>query len=68
MTRSNVVPDPDWKLYGPEALYPEPKPITYCNSCGCELYEGDVIYTIDGGICEECLNDRYMEYVNAEDE
>ena len=27
------------------------------------MYEGDVIYTIDGGICEDCLNDRYRDFV-----
>lgn len=41
----------------------EPDPVTYCNCCGCGLYEGDVIYTIDGGICEDCMNDRYKDYV-----
>ena len=42
---------------------PEPKPVTICNSCGCEMYEGDVLYTIDGGICEECMQDTYKTYV-----
>lgn len=49
----------DWKTTSPEYE----KPVTRCNSCGCGLYDGDVIYTIDGGICEDCLNDRYREHV-----
>ena len=39
----------DWKTTPPEYE----KPVTRCNSCGCGLYDGDVIYTIDGGICED---------------
>lgn len=26
---------------------PEQGPVTYCDCCGCEVYEGDYIYTID---------------------
>lgn len=26
---------------------PEQGPATYCDCCGCEVYEGDYIYTID---------------------
>lgn len=48
-----------WKTTPPD----DPDPVAYCNCCGCGLYEGDVVYTIDGGICEECLNDRYREFV-----
>lgn len=51
-----------WKTSPPE----DEKPVTRCNSCGCELYDGDVIYTIDGGICEDCLNDRYRDYVGSD--
>lgn len=41
---------------------PEPKPMGKCTSCGCDLYEGDYLYTIDGEcLCEECLNDAYRE-------
>lgn len=39
----------------------EAKPECYCEGCGCALYAGDVLYTIDGGICEDCLNDEYKE-------
>lgn len=49
----------DWKTTPPDA----PDPVTYCNGCGCELYEDDVIYDIDGGICEDCLNDRYRKEI-----
>ena len=42
---------------------PEPKPLRKCNMCGEDLYEGDVLYTIDGGICEDCLEDHYKSFV-----
>lgn len=45
----------DWKTTPPD----DPDPVTYCNCCGTPLYEGDVLYTVDGGICEDCLEDRY---------
>ena len=51
----------DWKTTPPEE-----KPVTHCSSCGCGLYDGDVIFTIDGGICEDCLNDRYREHVGSD--
>lgn len=46
---------------------PEDAPVTHCAYCGCEIYEGDALYTIDGGICEECLNDNYLKLVSWED-
>lgn len=46
----------DWKTSPPES-----KPVAYCAICGDELYEGDVLYTVNGGICERCLNDHYRE-------
>ena len=49
----------DWKTSPPES-----KPVAYCTICGCEIYEGDILYTIDGGICEQCLNDHYREFVS----
>lgn len=52
----------EWKTKEPD----EPKPVAYCNCCGDPLYEGDVLYTIDGGICECCLNDRYREFVEEQ--
>lgn len=46
----------DWKTSPPES-----KPEAYCTICGGEMYEGDTLYTVDGGICERCLNDNYRE-------
>ena len=37
-----------------------------CNICGEVLYEGDVLYTIDGGICEVCLEENYKSFVQEE--
>ena len=46
----------DWKTTPPD----DPEPVTYCNSCGAPLYEGDYLYTVHGDrLCEECLNDMY---------
>ena len=45
----------DWKT-----TQKEPDPVAECTSCGCEPYEGDYLYTIDGeNLCEDCLNDNY---------
>ncbi len=44
-----------WKTTPPD----DPEPVNYCNSCGAALYEGDKLYKIDGGICEECLEEYY---------
>lgn len=44
-----------WKTTPPG----DPDPVEHCVYCGCELYEGDVIYMIDGGICEDCLKEEY---------
>ncbi len=52
-----------WKTTPPD----EPKPVEYCSCCGHELYEGDVVYRIDGGICENCLNDGYREFVEEKE-
>ena len=41
----------------------DPKPVTHCNHCGEPLYEGDALYGIDGGICEDCLEDNYKRFV-----
>lgn len=39
---------------------PEQNPVAKCDSCGCDLYEGDYLYTIDEEqLCEECLKDGY---------
>ena len=46
-----------WKTAPPH----DPDPVTYCNICGGPIYEGDALFTIDGGICEDCLNDYYKE-------
>ena len=53
-----VIPGYDeWKTTPPD----DPEPVTYCNICGGPIYEGDALFTIDGGICEDCLNDYYKE-------
>lgn len=44
-----------WKTIPPDDL----QPVTHCNQCGVPLYEGDALYTVDGGICEDCLRDGY---------
>lgn len=41
----------DWKTTPPD----DPEPASVCDCCGCEVYEGDYIYTIDGErLCEDC--------------
>lgn len=47
----------DWKA----EVLEDPDPVTRCVQCNAPLYEGDVIYTIDGGICEDCLEDSYRK-------
>lgn len=49
----------NWKTTPPD----DPEPVTHCAICGEEMYEGDVLYTIDGGICWDCLDDNYRSYV-----
>ena len=49
----------NWKTTPPE----ESKPVTHCNTCERPLWEGDVLYTVDGGICEDCLADSYKSFV-----
>lgn len=48
----------EWKTTPPD----DPEPVAHCNCCGDPIYEGEVLYTIDGGICERCLNDNYKSY------
>lgn len=48
-----------WKTTPPD----EPEPKEHCAKCGKPIYEGDTLYTIEGGICENCLNDNYMVLV-----
>lgn len=48
----------DWKTSPPE-----PEPVAYCAICGGEMYEGDTLYTVDGGICETCRDDHYGDLV-----
>ncbi len=33
----------------------DPEPATYCVQCGVPLYGEDALYTVDGGMCEDCL-------------
>ena len=49
----------EWKTTPPD----ESEPKAHCYHCGKPLYEGDVLYTVDGGICEDCLEDNYKSYV-----
>lgn len=42
---------------------PDDPPVTHCSICEKEMYEGDVLYTIDGGICETCLDENYRSFV-----
>lgn len=49
----------NWKTTPPD----DPEPVMHCAICGEEMYEGDVLYTIDGGICEDCLEDNYKSFV-----
>lgn len=51
----------DWKTTPPEYDV-----VCYCSMCGCEMYAGDTLYTIDGGICESCMNDNYREVLEEE--
>lgn len=45
----------EWKTSPPEV-----PPVTTCTYCGCDLYEGDYLYTVDGeNLCEDCMNDNY---------
>ncbi len=42
----------DWKTSPPES-----SPVKACDYCGCELYEGDYIYEVDGeNLCRDCLD------------
>lgn len=47
----------EWKLDSGQEVEPE----CYCNGCGSPLYAGDFLYTLDGGICEDCLDSEYKE-------
>lgn len=45
----------EWKTSPPEV-----PPVTTCTCCGCDLYEGDYLYTVDGeNLCADCMNDNY---------
>lgn len=48
-----------WKTSLPE----EQKPKEHCAMCGDPIYEGDVLYTVDGGLCENCMEDRYRTII-----
>ena len=53
----------DWRTRLPN----EPKPMTTCDSCGAELYEGDYLYTINGEkLCEDFVNDEYRRVLSDE--
>lgn len=41
----------------------ETDPVEYCTQCGEPLSEDDALYTVDGGICEDCLEDQYTRLV-----
>ena len=40
----------------------EPEAKGHCNICGQPFWEGDVIYTVDGCVCETCLKENYREF------
>lgn len=55
MNVENIPGYDEWKTTSSE-----PNPKAKCDSCGCDLYEGDYLYTVDGEyLCEDCLNDEY---------
>ncbi len=42
---------------------PEDTPVAYCDYCGGEIYEGEVVYNIDGRLIhEDCLHDFADDY------
>ena len=45
----------------------DPDAVRTCAHCGAEMFEGDLLYAIDGGICEECLKSEYEETVFLEE-
>lgn len=55
---------------------PEYDPVFTCDKCGCEIYEGDDYYLIEGEhICTDCIEDfkqvaepLSIEYFFDEDE
>lgn len=43
----------EWKITPPES-----EPEGRCDCCGCDLWEGDGLWTIDGEhLCDECVRD-----------
>ena len=48
----------DWKLCTPEEysqMHRVSKPVASCSDCGCDLYEGDRVYDINGEFyCTDC--------------
>lgn len=45
----------EWKT-----TQPEPSIVGRCDCCGCDLWHGDGLYTIDGEhLCDECVKDNY---------
>lgn len=48
-----------WKTTPPDG----PEPVAYCAQCGEPLYKGNVLYTVDGGICEACLELSYKKII-----
>lgn len=45
----------EWKTEPPEL-----DPVGRCDCCGCDLWEGDGLWTIDGELlCDECVKDNY---------
>lgn len=45
----------EWKITPPESL-----PVARCDNCGCELWEGDWVFEVDGEkLCEDCVKNDY---------
>ena len=45
----------EWKT-----IPPEYEPVARCDSCGCDLWEGDLVFEVYGKMfCEECMKNGY---------
>lgn len=43
-------------------MYGFEKPVTCCEECECDLYEGEDVYVVDGVLyCEDCFEEFVRE-------